>query len=167
MSDRDFISLPVFTALPASVNQDHRHAPPGARRRNRVRASGSALKAGNTQLWPGLLKSIWHGAERGSRWQSIATSIFSLFCNLYSILLRNKWIKLTMGDTKKRERKCDKSFLKCIVISILGFTWEASFPFNESYLLSIAGCVQVYKMRHVEEKTQVGVQPPVMPPLAF
>lgn len=152
MSDRDFISLPVFTALPASVNQDHRHAPLGARSRNSVRPSGSALKAGNTQLWPGLLKSIWHGAERGSRWQSIATSIFSLFCNLYSILLRNKWIKLTMGDTKNRDRQCDKSFLKYIVINIRGFTSKASFPFNESYLLSIVGYMKVYKIRHVEKK---------------
>lgn len=152
MSDRDFISLPVFTALPASVNQDHRHAPLGVRRRNSVRPSGSALKAGNTQLWPGLLKSIWHGVERGSRWQSIATSIFSLFCNLYSILLRNKWIKLTMEDTKDGERECDKSFLKCIVINILGFTWGASFPFSENYLLSIVGYVKVYEMRNIEKK---------------
>ena len=76
MSNGDFLLLPIFTVLPSAVKPELRGAPLRAGRRNGLRPQRSPLKAGNTPLWPGLLKSIWHAVEEGSRWWSIVISIF-------------------------------------------------------------------------------------------
>ena len=79
MSDRDFISLPVFTVLPAAVNQDHRQAPPGTREAEDCEPFGVSLKSGkhSALTWSVEINMTWR-RERKQMAECGYINIFSI-----------------------------------------------------------------------------------------